>query len=73
MLDMTEPSEPEPEPGCGAIPIPRWEVVATRPDYSLRAPLGRFASLDEAEAFVERLRAQGYRDIQVEPLPVESD
>lgn len=69
MPAMTKPDAPE----SAGDEVPRWEVVATRPDYSLRAPLGRFASLDEAEEFVEHLRAQGYRDIQVEPLPIEAD
>lgn len=48
---------------------PRWEVVASRPDYSQRGPEGRFASLETAERRAEELRSQGYRDVQVEPLP----
>jgi hypothetical protein len=47
---------------------PRWEVVASWPDYSRRGREGRFASLEDAEQFAENLRTQGYRDVQVQPI-----
>ncbi len=59
--------DPTPAPASGGAP--RWEVIASRPDYSQRGSQGRFTSLDDAEEAAETLRAQGYRDVQVEPIP----
>jgi hypothetical protein len=58
---MPAPDEPVPDEWS-------WQVVASRPDYSERAVRGRFASVEEAEEAAERLRAEGYRDVQVEPI-----
>lgn len=62
-MSTTEPTPPAPE----ADDL-RWEVIASRPDYSMRGPQGRFASLEAAEEFAERLRGDGYRDVQIEPI-----